>query len=42
MKGIARQFGGRWSKQYNNWRFPSGVKAALVSQLESLGAKKLV
>lgn len=38
IKAIAKSLGGRYQKQYRNWVFPVGVKAALIQQLEMVGA----
>ena len=38
LKEIAKSFGGRYQPNYRNWVLPVGVKAALLSQLERIGA----
>jgi competence protein CoiA len=38
LKAIAKAFGGRYNSSYRNWVLPVGTKAAVLEQLERIGA----
>ena len=38
LKAIAKSFGGRYNASYRNWILPVGAKAALLAQLDGIGA----